>query len=180
MKCMLILCSIVISHKLPYKPVLEKLGAKPTHMHLHVRNIRLAWQACSTCMHYSPHLKNHYIKKRQTCTRIYHHNIFPGKSCGSLTATWTCCFHRFTDKPNHVRVSGLALGKRNFFLNSHGSLRTLECKPEKKINKKSDMKIPIQGHIWSRVVTGWSRVGPLISSIGRFSQVTVGHGLVTP
>ena len=53
-------------------------------------------------------------------------------------------------------------------------------KPEKKINKKSDMKIPIQGHIWSRVVTGWSRVGPLISSIGRFSQVTVGHGLVTP
>ena len=68
------------------------------------------------------------LYKKQTCTRIYHHNIFPGKSCGSLTATWTCCFHRFTDKPNHVRVSGLALGKRNFFLNSHGSLRALECK----------------------------------------------------
>lgn len=42
----------------------KKLGAKPIHMHLHVRNIRLAWQACSTCMHYSPHFKNHYILKK--------------------------------------------------------------------------------------------------------------------
>lgn len=53
-----------------------------------------------------------------------------------------------------------------------------------KLNKKnltwrSPFKVT-SGHGWSRVVTGWSRVGSLISSIGRFSQVTVGHGLVTP
>lgn len=108
-------------------------------------------------------------------------------SCVSnmICFTWNSRFHGIPNISHHVRVHGTH-SKSRFFLYRHGS-KNLESKmlqtPETNLSTQGMNKKQVFEHLsshgWSRVVTGWSRVGSFIKQVGRFSQVTPGHGLVT-